>query len=123
MKWKFDNDRAIYLQIIEQFKLFIISGKVQKGGKLLSVRELAAEAGVNPNTMQRALAELEREGLMYTNRTSGRYITEEESIIKSVKEEYAKKKVTEFETDMHSIGYDLESAIELLRKYGGNKDE
>ena len=85
MAWKFDDDRAIYIQIVEKFKLMIASGIYEKGSKIPSVRELSAEAGVNPNTMQKALSELEREGLITAMRTSGRYITEDEEAIKSTK--------------------------------------
>lgn len=122
MKWRFDNDRPIYLQIVELFKLFIISGDAQPGEKLMSVRELAAEAGVNPNTMQRALTELEREGLMYTNRTSGRYITESVSVISGIKNDYARQKTDDFLSDMKKIGFDTEETIKLLREYGGNQN-
>ena len=76
MQWQLRGDRPIYQQLMEQLTEQIVSGQLGAGDKVPPVRELAAEAGVNPNTMQRALADLEREGLMYTNRTSGRYVTE-----------------------------------------------
>ena len=78
MAWKLDNDRPIYAQIVEKIKLRIISGFYQPGSKLPSVRDLALEAGVNPNTMQKAFAELENSGLLITMRTSGRMVTEDE---------------------------------------------
>lgn len=122
MKWKFDNDRPIYLQIVEQFKQSILSGEAEPGEKLMTVRELAADAGVNPNTMQRALAELERDGLMYTNRTSGRYITDDKAVIDGLKKRFAKKKLEKFLDDMERIGLGVDETIELLREYGGRKN-
>ena len=89
MNWEFNNDRPIYTQIVEQIKLFIVSGEIAAGSKLASVRELAADAEVNPNTMQKALSELERIGLMHANRTSGRFITEDNAMILKVKQELA----------------------------------
>ena len=76
MAWTLDSDRPIFLQIVERIQTDIVSGRYQPGDKLPSVRDLAAEASVNPNTMQKAFAELERTGLVYSRRTSGRFITE-----------------------------------------------
>lgn len=77
MAWELDSDRPIFIQIVERIQMEIISGKYSPGDKLPSVRELAAVAAVNPNTMQKALTELERTGLVYSQRTSGRFITED----------------------------------------------
>ena len=77
MPWNLDSSRPIYLQIIERVQMDIITGRYQPGDKLPSVRNLAQEAAVNPNTMQKALSELERSGLIYSQRTSGRFITED----------------------------------------------
>ena len=77
MQWQLRGDRPIYQQIMEKLTEQIVSGQLNAGDKVPPVRELAAQAGVNPNTMQRALADLEREGLMHSNRTSGRYVTED----------------------------------------------
>ena len=84
MTWKFDNDKPIYLQLVEELKLKIISNELSAGSKLPSVREFAAEAGVNPNTMQRALAELEGQQLVFTKRTSGRFVTEDDAYIQTL---------------------------------------
>lgn len=116
MKWVFDHDRPIYTQIIEQIKLFIASGEYSAGDKLPSVRELAQAAGVNPNTMQRAFAELESEGLVFANRTSGRFITEDMGMVEKLREELASEAVTAFLDSMKRIGYDREKTIELIRK-------
>ena len=89
MQWQLRGDRPIYQQLMEQLTEQIVSGQLGAGDKVPPVRELAAEAGVNPNTMQRALADLEREGLMYTNRTSGRYVTEDREMIAKIREQIA----------------------------------
>ena len=96
MAWKLNPERQIWLQLVDVLKFRIVSGQYPAGVKLPSVRELAAEAGVNPNTMQRALAEMEREGLMFTNRTSGRYVTEDREMIGKVREQIAGERITEF---------------------------
>ncbi len=83
VNWEFQSDRPIYTQLVEQIKLRIISGIYKPGDKLPSVRDFAQEASVNPNTMQRALAELEKDGLVYSQRTSGRFITEDIEMIKN----------------------------------------
>lgn len=118
MKWNFDNSRAIYFQIIEQMKMFIISGILKPGERVPSVRELAAAAEVNPNTMQKALSELEREELMFSNRTSGRFITEDEEKIKSIRDELAKETILAFLQSMKGLGIEPEETRQLLEKYG-----
>ena len=85
MKWEFKNGIPIYLQIIDQIKRQIVSGELAPGSRIPAVRDLAKEAGVNPNTMQRALTQLEQEGLLYTQRTSGRFVTQEEEIMKQTR--------------------------------------
>ncbi len=117
MQWNFDNDRPIYSQIIEHMKLFIISGELSPGDKLPSVRDMAADAGVNPNTMQRAMSELERSGLVYANRTSGRYITDNNECIAAVKLEAAKNAVAGFLSQMERIGYNREETIRILENF------
>ncbi len=114
MDWLFSNDRAIYTQIIEQVRFFIISGKLLPGEKLLSVRDLAAQAGVNPNTMQRALSELERTGLVYSSRTLGRFVTEDTKKIENEKKDYALLKINEFMLKMKELGYSKSEVVNLL---------
>ena len=75
MTWNLTGDRPIWLQLMERLQLGIVTGEYQAGERLPSVRELAAEAAVNPNTMQKALTELERSGLLYAQRTAGRFVT------------------------------------------------
>ena len=117
MNWEFNNDRPIYTQIVEQIKLFIVSGEIAAGSKLASVRELAADAEGNPNTMQKALSELERIGLMHANRTSGRFITEDNAMILKVKQELAEESIQVFLQNMKKIGYDKTQTISLIEKY------
>lgn len=125
MKWNFDNDRPIYAQIIEHMKLFIVSGELKAGARVAPVRELASEAGVNPNTMQKALAELEKTGLVCTSRTSGRFITENEDMILTIKQEIAEENIRIFFENMKKIGYDKTKILDLVKNYraGDDKDE
>lgn len=117
MKWSFDSDRPIYAQIIDHIRLFIASGEYKAGEKLPSVREIAQEAGVNPNTMQRAFAELESQGLVFANRTSGRFITEDEGMIKELKKELASDAIRTFLDSMEQIGYNKNETVELMKYY------
>ena len=104
MIWSLKEDRPIYSQLVEHIKLGIISGTWLSGEKLPSVRDLAEEAGVNPNTMQRALSDLEREGLVYSKRTSGRYITEDNTMIESVRDAIASENINSFIESMKKLG-------------------
>jgi len=117
MPWNLNGDTPIYSQIIEHIKLRIAIGELKAGDKLLPVRELAAEAAVNPNTMQKALAELERQGFVYSQRTSGRFITEETDKIKTLRETLAGEQIEYFLKKMNSLGYTKEDAIDLLKNY------
>lgn len=118
MKFVFDNDRPIYIQLVEQLRLFILSGKLSEGERLPSVRELAVIAKVNPNTMQKALVELEDDKLIYTERTNGKFVTDDKKLLKNFREELAKEKVITFVDDMKFIGFSKEEIIEYLRKIG-----
>ena len=115
MAWELNNDKPIYAQIVERIQLRIISGAYPAGGKLPSVRELAAEAGVNPNTMQKAFMELERSGLITTMRTSGRVVTEDESMIREIKETIAKQEIENFFKKMREIGFSQEQTLDLAK--------
>lgn len=117
MSWNLNSDRPIFLQIIERIQMDIISGIYKPGEKLPSVRELASVASVNPNTMQRALSELERTGLVYSQRTSGRFITEDTDMIENLKEELAREKIEEFFAAMKMLGISQEEALELIKKH------
>lgn len=117
MPWALDNDRPIYLQIMERIQTDIISGKYHAGEKLPSVRDLALEAAVNPNTMQKALSELERNHLVYSQRTSGRFITENEDMLKQLKKEVAEEQIREFFQKMEQLGYTPNETLSLMQRF------
>lgn len=114
LTWNLNSDRPIYSQLIDKLKMDIISGVYKPGDKIPSVRELAADASVNPNTMQKALTELERDGLVFSQRTSGRFITEDKNMIKNVKNQLAIEQITEFFERMNQLGYKKEETIQLI---------
>ena len=114
MPWNLDSSRPIYLQIIERVQMDIITGRYQPGDKLPSVRDLAQEAAVNPNTLQNALSELERSGLIYSQRTSGRFITEDKELIHQMKKELAAAEVSAFVAHMKQLGITPEEIRQLL---------
>ena len=114
MPWNLDSSRPIYLQVIERVQMDIITGRYQPGDKLPSVRDLALEAAVNPNTMQKALSELERSGLIYSQRTSGRFITEDKELIHQMKKELAAAEVSAFVAHMKQLGITPEEIRQLL---------
>lgn len=116
MNWYFDNERPIYKQLIEQLTVFIISGECEPGSKLASVRDLALESKVNPNTMQRALQELESIGLIYTNRTNGKYVCDDNKLIEKIKKEMAKSNVEIFLANMAKLGIDKKETIKYLEE-------
>lgn len=121
MNWKLTEDRPIWIQLVEQLTMLIVSGIYESGSAVPAVRTLATEAGVNPNTMQRALAELENRKLVETRRTAGRIVTEDLSLILSVRKELAYQRTSEFFTSMHALGYTEEQTRELLAAW--NKKE
>ena len=116
MSWKLNPDRPVYVQLIERITTDIIAGIYPPGSKLPSVRDLAQTAGVNPNTMQKALSEMERTNLVYSQRTSGRFITEDLSMIDSLKTELASEQIKEFLEKMEKIGLSKEDIIGLINK-------
>lgn len=116
MPWDLDENRPIYLQLMEKIQQDIISGIYQAGDRLPSVRELALDASVNPNTMQKALSELERKGLVYSQRTSGRFITEDKSMLIQLKTELAASHIREFLTTMKQLGFPPEETLALIKE-------
>lgn len=104
MPWKLDSQKPIYAQLVEKVQLDIVTGRYQPGEKLPSVRELAASAAVNPNTMQKALSELEGSGLLYALRTSGRFVTDDTGLIQEVRQQLASTEVRTFVEKMHRLG-------------------
>jgi len=116
MTWEFDNNKPIYLQLLDILKFKIISGELPAGSKFSSVRDMAEEAGVNPNTMQRALAELERENLVYSQRTSGRFVTDDEEKIKSMREEVANIEIKSLSEILIKLGYEKNELVAVITK-------
>ena len=116
MSWTLDNDRPIYLQLMERIQRDIIAGVYQPGDKFPSVRDLAREAAVNPNTMQKALSELERSGLVYSQRTSGRFITEDTEMLTQMKKELATEHIQEFFQKMEQLGFSRAELLTLVTK-------
>lgn len=114
MPWTIQNDRPIYLQLIEQIKLRILSGAYQCGEHFPSVRELAAEAAVNPNTMQKALVSLEQEGLLIGSRTNGRIVTDDQSLIHTLRGELAERNYNQFHQSLLELGYSEEEISDFL---------
>ena len=117
MSWNFDEKSPIYIQIAKHIKMKIISQEIKSGDQLPTVRELAEEAGVNPNTMQRAFSELEQEGMVFSKSTSGRVVTEDEKLIKQKRHELATEELQSFVQNMHHIGFDTSDIIAVLESY------
>ena len=122
MNWQFSNSAPIYAQLVGQIRAGIVSGALAPGERLMSVRDLAMEAGVNPNTMQRALAQLETEGLVRTERTAGRYVTEDTALIEELRAATAREIAAEFLARMRGIGYDPAQAAALLEHWDEGKE-
>lgn len=116
MPWSLDNNRPIYIQIMERIQLDIISGVYKPGDRLPSVRELALQAAVNPNTMQKALSELERSGIVYSKRTSGRLITEDESMLRHLKTRLDQEHILAFLEKMDKLGFSKEEILTLTQE-------
>jgi DNA-binding transcriptional regulator YhcF (GntR family) len=121
MKFIFDDDKPIYKQLVEQLKIMIVNNVYKKGEKLPSVRDFAISIKVNPNTIQRALSELEDDGLIITQRTSGKFVTEDELIIKNLKNSLAHETIEKFLLDISKLDISTEELIELIRSEGKDK--
>lgn len=112
----FQNKSPIYLQLMAEIKQKILAGIMAPGEKLPSVRDLAMDEGVNPNTAQKALTQLEAEGLIYTNRTSGRFVTEDAALIRTVRQEFARNSTNDYLDRMEEIGYEEQEIPDLVVK-------
>ncbi len=123
MAWQFTAQQPIYKQIVDELEMRIINGSYQRGERLPSVRDLALEAAVNPNTMQRALSELERKGLVQAQRTSGRTVTDDEESIMQVKQERAALLAATFMEQMRSLGFHTDQILTLLAKQAAPDDK
>lgn len=116
MSWELKNDRPIYTQLLEQIEQKIVTGEYELGSRMPSVRDLAAEAAVNPNTMQRAMTELEHRGLIITNRTSGRCVTEDASMVNEIRKSRAEEYTREYIGKMTELKYGREEMIHLIER-------
>lgn len=116
LAWKISTDRPAYIQIIEEIKQRIISGYYQPGEKIKSVRDLAEEAKVNPNTMQKALARLESQNLIISQGTTGKTITTDKELIEKTREDFAMQTVKDFIDKMDKIGYSSEDVIRKIKE-------
>lgn len=118
MKFDFDNNRPIYIQLVEQLELYIISGKIPPGERLPSVRDLSLQAKVNPNTMQRALTELEESHLIITERTTGKFVTKNVKLLQKYRDKFATIKTENYFKDMENLGFDHRNIIKYITKGG-----
>ena len=121
MQWQFSNDAPIYAQLLRGVQIRIVAGIFPPGERLPSVRDLAAEAGVNPNTMQRAMADLESRGLAVANRTAGRCVTNDMETIKALRTGLVKEQVAWFLEKMRDLGYtgdEIRAVLEDALKEG-----
>lgn len=123
MGWQLDGTRSIYLQLVDRIVRRIVTGVYPPGSRMASVRELAEEAGVNPNTMQRALAHMEELGVLYTQRTAGRFVTEDSEKIYLLREEEGQRAAKDFAASMKELGYTTEELIALLQKTASGEEE
>lgn len=114
MTWDLKSNQPIYTQLLEIIQIKIISGYYPPGTKLPSVRDLAAEASVNPNTMQKALAELEQTGLIFSQRTAGRFITEDTNLIKLLRKKIASEQIQDFFSRMKFLGFSHEEILDFI---------
>ena len=114
MAWSFSGDRPIYAQLVERLQTRIVTGEYPPGTRLDAVRDLSEQAGVNPNTMQRAMTELESRGLVYTQRTAGRFVTEDAARIAALKEALAREKLGRFLSEMEGLGFTRGEVLSLL---------
>lgn len=105
MSWNFDEKSPIYSQIAQRIKMQIVSQEIKSGDQLPTVREYAEAAGVNPNTMQRAFTELEREGIVYSQRTAGRYVTDDQKLISEKRRELSRSELETFVINMIKMGF------------------
>lgn len=116
MKNDFDPNLPIYIQVMEEIKKEIFSNQLASGEKISSVRELAIQYSVNPNTIQKALSELERTGIIYSKRTTGRYVSEDEELIKKFKKELSSTKLKSFMSEMEELGFSRTEVIKMIEE-------
>lgn len=123
MQWNITAGRPVYIQLIEQLELALVAGEFPPGSRVPPVRELAADAGVNPNTMQRALQELESRGLLQAQRTAGRTVTADDTVLQTLRRKRAAALVQEFLQQMHALGMSPAEVEALLRETEASEKE
>lgn len=123
MNWKFTGDRPVYQQIMAAIRGSILQGELPPGGKVPSVRDLAAQAQVNPNTMQRALTELEREGLLVSGGTSGRTVTTDEGILEAMRQQNLRDLARECAEKFMVFGITPAQAAQILLSLEEDKED
>ena len=123
MNWNITAGRPVYVQLVEQLELALVAGEFPPGSRIPPVRELASDAGVNPNTMQRALAQLEAEGLVRTERTTGRFVTEDTALLEKLRDEMARAVTAEYLEKMRGIGYGPAQAAALVTGWETKESE
>lgn len=116
MAWRFTSDRPVYIQIAERMTMSVLSGEYAPGEQIPTVRQLAEEAAVNPNTVQRAFSELENSGIVVSKGTLGRFVTEEASVIDDCRNRMAKNIVAKFVENLGSLSIPEETAIEMIKE-------
>lgn len=120
MEFKFDDHQPIYKQLVEQIKVGILTGEYPSGERLPSVRELSLITKVNPNTIQRSLIELEKEGLLTTRRTSGKFVTEDTIRLQNAKEKQTEMLTKKFLDDCRKLGIEYQEILKMIKKKGEN---
>lgn len=116
MAWSFSSDRPVYLQIAQRIRRSVLSGEYPPGGQIPSVRQLALEAAVNPNTVQHAFSDLEHEGIIISRGTQGRFVTEDRQVIEQMRQEIAMECVRGFLQDLKHLAIDDEQAISMIKE-------
>ncbi|MDO4620801.1 MAG: GntR family transcriptional regulator [Lachnospiraceae bacterium] len=119
--WEFKDSSPIYLQIIAIIRTGILNSTYPPGSKLPAVRELALQAGVNPNTMQRALSELERDGLIHTERTNGRFVTEDQTVLQTLARQMAEERISELFQQLRNLGLTDTQIIDMVQNWKGRE--
>ncbi len=113
-EWHIDGTAPLYLQLADSIKRAIISGKLSPGSRIMSVRELAFDAKVNPNTMQRALSELERDGLINTRGTTGKYVTDDRETLSRARDDVINILISDFTKRMAALGCDRDDTVRRI---------
>ena len=116
MAWKFTSDRPVYLQIAERISRSVLSGEYAPGAQIPSVRQLALEAAVNPNTVQHAFTELESEGIIISKGTLGRYVTEDTHLVEACRQRMAEQLVADFVKNITELSVTKEQAITMIKE-------